>query len=41
VNKSPVVQNGDRRIKADKKGEDMHEWPHDIRVREFPETVTA
>lgn len=31
-----VIQDGERRIKRDKKGGDMHEWPHDLRVREFP-----
>lgn len=31
-----VIQNGERRIKRDKKGGDMHEWEHDLRVREFP-----
>lgn len=31
-----VIQNGERRIKRDKKGGDMDEWPHDLRVREFP-----
>lgn len=31
-----VIQDGERRRKANKKGADMHEWPHDIRVREFP-----
>jgi protein gp37 len=31
-----VVQDGERRKKADKKGGDMHEWPHDVRVRQFP-----
>lgn len=31
-----VIQGGERRKKADKKGGDMHEWPHEIRVREFP-----
>lgn len=34
---SHVIQGGERRRKADKKGGDMHEWPHDIRVREMPE----
>jgi len=37
---SHVIQDGERRIKADKKGGDMHEWPHDIRVREFPTVRT-
>lgn len=31
-----VIQDGGRRIKADRKGGDMDEWPHDLRVREFP-----
>lgn len=31
-----VIQDGERRIKKDPKGGDMHEWPHDIRVREMP-----
>jgi protein gp37 len=31
-----VIQDGERRIKQDKKGGDMHEWPHDLRVREYP-----
>ncbi len=31
-----VIQDGERRIKRDKKGGDWHEWPHDVRVREFP-----
>lgn len=31
-----VIQDGDRRIKKDKKGGDMDEWPHDLRVRELP-----
>jgi protein gp37 len=31
-----VIQDGERRKKRDKKGGDWHEWPHDIRVREFP-----
>ncbi len=31
-----VIQDGERRIKRDKKGGDMHEWPHDLRIREFP-----
>lgn len=31
-----VIQGGERRIKRDKKGGDMHEWPHEIRVRQFP-----
>jgi protein gp37 len=35
-----VIQGGERRIKADKKGGDMDEWPHDIRVREMPEVRT-
>jgi len=33
---SHVIQDGERRIKKDKKGGNMHEWPHDLRVREFP-----
>lgn len=32
-----VIQNGERRIKRDRKGGDMSEWPHEIRVRQFPE----
>lgn len=31
-----VIQGGVRRKKADKKGGDMHEWEHDLRVRELP-----
>lgn len=31
-----VIQDGERRIKKDKKGGDMHEWPHDLRVRDLP-----
>jgi protein gp37 len=31
-----VIQGGERRIKRDKKGGDMHEWPHEISIREFP-----
>lgn len=31
-----VIQGGERRIKRDKKGGDMHEWPHELRVREYP-----
>jgi protein gp37 len=31
-----VIQNGERRIKRDKKGGDMDEFPYDLRVREFP-----
>ncbi len=34
-----VIQDGERRRKADKKGGDWHEWPHDIRVRQFPEVA--
>ena len=31
-----VIQGGQRRMKRDRKGGDMSEWPHEIRVREFP-----
>ena len=34
---SNVIQGGERRIKKDRKGGDMHEWPHELRVREFPQ----
>lgn len=34
-----VIQDGERRIKRDRKGGDMHEWPHDLRVRQFPEVA--
>lgn len=34
-----VIQGGERRIKADKTGGDMDEWPHEIRVRQFPEVL--
>jgi protein gp37 len=33
---SHVMQDGVRRRKADRKGGDMSEWPHELRVREFP-----
>ena len=33
---SHVIQDGERRRKRDRKGGDMHEWPHSLRVREFP-----
>lgn len=33
---SHVIQGGERRKKKDRKGADMHEWPHELRVREFP-----
>lgn len=33
---SHVIQNGERRIKKDRKGGDWSEWPHELRVREFP-----
>lgn len=36
-----VIQGGERRIKKDKKGGDMDEWPHEIRVRQFPEVPHA
>jgi protein gp37 len=36
-----VIENGERRIKRDKKGGDMDEWAHDIRVREWPEVPHA
>jgi len=36
-----VIENGERRIKRDKKGGDMDEWAHDIRVREWPEAPNA
>ncbi|HHS84313.1 MAG TPA: DUF5131 family protein, partial [Gammaproteobacteria bacterium] len=31
-----VIQGGERRIKKNKKGADMSEWPHELRVREYP-----
>jgi protein gp37 len=31
-----VIQGGERRVKRDKKGGDWSEWPHELRVREFP-----
>ncbi len=31
-----VIQGGERRIKKDRKGGDMDEWEHDLRVREMP-----
>jgi protein gp37 len=34
---SHVIQDGEHRKKRDRKGGDMHEWPHELRVREFPE----
>jgi hypothetical protein len=34
---SNVIQDGKRHIKRDSKGGDMSEWPHEIRIREFPE----
>lgn len=34
-----VIQDGERRIKRDKKGGDMSEWPHDIRIRDMPEAA--
>ncbi len=33
---SNVIQDGNRHIKRDSKGGDMSEWPHEIRIREFP-----
>lgn len=30
-----VIQDGERRRKKDRKGGDMSEWPHDLRVREL------
>jgi protein gp37 len=33
---SHVIQGGERRKKKDRKGGDMDEWPHELRVREFP-----
>lgn len=33
---SNVVQGGEVRRKKDRKGGDPHEWPHEMRVREFP-----
>jgi protein gp37 len=36
-----VIENGERRIKRDKKGGDMDEWAHDIRLREWPEAPNA
>jgi protein gp37 len=33
---SHVIQGGERRIKKDSKGGDMSEWPHEIRIRQFP-----
>lgn len=35
-----VVQGFERRIKRDKKGGDMSEWPHELRVREVPCATT-
>jgi protein gp37 len=32
-----VIQQGQRQIKRDKKGGDMSEWPHELRVRQMPE----
>ena len=32
-----VWQEGERHVKRDKKGGDMSEWPHELRVRQFPE----
>lgn len=34
---SHVIQGGELRRKADRKGGDPREWPHDLRVRQFPE----
>ncbi len=31
-----VIQGGERRRKRDKKGGDMDEWPHELRVRHMP-----
>jgi protein gp37 len=31
---SHVIQDGEHRRKKDRKGADMNEWPHDIRIRE-------
>jgi protein gp37 len=31
-----VIQDGERHIKRNRKGADMSEWPHKIRVRQFP-----
>jgi len=31
-----IIQDGERHRKRDKKGGDWHEWPHELRVREFP-----
>jgi protein gp37 len=36
---SNVIQAGERRIKADRKGGDWSEWPHDLRVRQFPNAI--
>lgn len=33
---SAVIQDGERRAKRDAKGGDMDEWPHGLRVRQFP-----
>jgi protein gp37 len=34
---SNVIQDGEHRKKRDRKGGDMDEWPHELRVREFPQ----
>lgn len=36
-----VIQGGERRIKKDRKGGDMSEWPYEIRIRQFPEVHHA
>lgn len=36
-----VIQGGERRIKRDKKGGDMSEWPHALRLREMPVSPTV
>lgn len=34
-----VIQGGEHRKKKDKKGGDMSEWPHELRIREFPKAA--
>ena len=36
-----VIQGGARRIKKNRKGGDVDEWEHDLRVREMPRPCTA
>ena len=33
---SHVIQGGKRLTLRDRKGADMSEWPHDLRIQEFP-----